>query len=243
MCIWVDAWERPQEGGGRAPNTQRTSEQPTALSLPRDTQSPTAPERAGAQAGAGALRLLGPFPLLSESCPGAPVCLSRKNYHILGALDMLIGLVCGVKEHLGTERKQSLSHMGASRPEALLCGLRIGRLGCSRGRELARVPCARRTVHFCGARSPEAGSAGKTETGAEGTLCPVRRPGSRPALPRRQLVGREGSGRPGRRPRGCPWACAPASSARPLPLIHGIFYMVPSAEISREYRQRCRRLK
>lgn len=95
---------------------------------------------------------------------------------------MLIGLVCGVKEHLGTERKQSLSHTGASRPEALLCGLRIGRLGCSRGRELARVPCARRTVHFCGARSPEAGSAGKTETGAEGTLCPVRRPGSRPAL-------------------------------------------------------------
>lgn len=107
---------------------------------------------------------------------------------------MLVGLVCGVKEHLGTERKQSLSHTGASRPEALLCGLRIGRLGCSRGRELARVPCARRTVHFCGARSPEAGSAGKTETGAEGTLCPVRRPGSRPALPRRQLVGARGVG-------------------------------------------------
>lgn len=130
---------------------------------------------------------------------------------------MLIGLVCGVKEHLGTERKQSLSHTGASRPEALLCGLRIGRLGCSRGRELARVPCARRTVHFCGARSPEAGSAGKTETGAEGTLCPVRRPGSRPALLRRQLVGARGVGGP--------WPATPRLS---LGLRAGVLCSSPS---------------
>lgn len=135
--------------------------------------------------------------------------------------------------------------MEASWPEALRCSLLIGRPGRSRGRELVvEVPCSRGTVHFCGVLSPEAGCVGETETGAEGTPCPVSPPANRPALPQCQLVRARGvGGRSGWRHRRGPCACTPAFSVHPLPPIYRMFYRVPVAEISREYMQRCHRLK
>lgn len=123
---------------------------------------------------------------------------------------MLIGLVTGRRRENRAVPHGSVSARGT--PVQFV----LGKLGRSRGRELAEVPCSRRTVHFHGVRSPEAGCVGKTETGAEETPCPVLTPSKPPASE-------------GARGRGASW---PATSPSSLCLHAGVLRSPPSIHLS-----------